>query len=171
MGDRIPFLLGVLWTMPAFADWALLGAAIQCDTKRQRFELAPVVELSSQDPGEVTVQPGFEALPRGITTTTCQLRTLRVAATLRVFGPDNGHCMGAGYVDIQELKVGKVSWPISPPGKSFNWNCDDRDDPTILMKVVIQNTRKGPKIETCTAQAWEWGSGFIGTKCKSQYIR
>lgn len=171
MGNRILFLLSMVWAIPAFADWALLSAAIRCDTKKQRFEIAPVVELSSQDPGEVAVQPGFEMLPRGTTTTTCQLRTLRVEATLRVFGPDNGHCMGAGYVDIQKLNIGNVAWPISPPGKPFNWNCNDRDDPTILMKVVIQNTKKGPKIKTCSARTWEWGTGFIDTKCTAVYMR
>ena len=157
----------MLLSCEAVADWGITGVAIRCDQKARTFTVAPVVELSSPDPGEVPVEPGFKRLRKGIHKLTCNLGQSHVKTEIAVFGPsDKGMSMGAGYVEIRSMEFGdtKLFSGVQP----FNW---DGANP-ILIKATISATNSGP-ISTvlCWADGWEWGEGFKGVRCDQKTLR
>ena len=149
------------------ADWGITGAATRCDKKGKAFVIAPVVELSSPDPGAIDVEPGFNRLHTGPNELSCRLGTSALRADIRVFGPSaTGMSMGAGYVEIRLLQLGEKQIFDGP--LPFNW---DGSSP-ILMRVTVDfDTSNAPQIETCTAKSWEWGTGFKGVTCEQKPLR
>jgi len=159
-------LIALLVTPSVHADWAILGAATRCDPVTNTFEIAPVIEVSSPDLGEVSLKEGFRRLPEGINKLRCKLAGGTVSATIRVFRPDNGMCMGSGYVDITRLLVGDIAVPVPSPGEPFNWVCTD----PLLMKVKIRHSTKKKTLEKCKAADWRWGEGFSQVTCNTQVL-
>lgn len=105
----------------ARADWTAIGAATRCDTRSNTFAIAPTLQTSSPS---VDVRPpaGFKPLHHGVTNARCQLSHTLVTVRIAVYPPaDRGECMGQGYVEIRDLKVGGVTRLSGP--EPFNWDC------------------------------------------------
>lgn len=157
----------ILIYQPAQADWAILGVATRCDQKNGTFEVSPVVELSSVDPGAVPVKQGFKRLAKGTNKLICKLGKNTVHSTIRLYEPTGrGMCMGAGYVVIDKFRFGKNELIRYP--EPFNWKCTH--DP-ILVKFLIYQTGSQNFLERCTAEDWGWRKGFSGVKCDTTKIR
>lgn len=150
----------------ARADWGVVGAATRCDEARGVFVIAPVVELGSEDRAAVPIQDGFSEVPRGAHELGCTLRGTAIATRIRVYPPDAGACMGAGYVSVDSLVVGG-SGVIAHP-TAFNWQCQGED---ILIRLEVAATASGLALTTCTARDWAWGVGFSGVECSTRSIR
>jgi hypothetical protein len=75
--------------------------------------------------------------------------------------------MGAGYVDITEMQIGKSSLPMPAPGKPFNWLCRE----PMLVRVAIHASKSGTTIEYCTAADWTWEDGYAPITCTKENVR
>jgi len=156
--------IGLLWANLAHADWGLFGIATRCDSTGKGFSLAPVVELSSPDDGAIPVAPGFRQLAYGEHKVRCVVAGAEVSATIHVSGPDQGHCMGAGYVSIERLAVGRAKVFDG----AFNWDCDSQP---VVTRVNIISRGSQFLVETCQAKGWNWGVGYSDNKCETQPLR
>lgn len=153
------FVTCLLWSSYGHADWAEFGAGARC-IEGQRFTLLPTVELSSEDPGAVPLQNGYEQLEEN-SRFSCKVGASKVAASIKAFGPaSQGMCMGAGYVSIDRLTVDDV--PVFASAQPFNFNCLGS---RILTKLEVTAPNDVPTVEICDAAAWGWGKGFSDIRC------
>lgn len=151
----------------AQADSAVIGVATRCDEKSGTFEISPLVDLSSVDPGAVPVKQGFKRLPEGTNKSLCKLGSNSIRTTIRVYGPAaRGMCMGSGYIAIDSLRFGKKQ--LIQHAEHFNWNCING---SILVKLLVRQAGAQSFLERCTAEKWEWGEGFSGIKCTKSNVR
>jgi hypothetical protein len=164
---RLSLLVFLLVPCSAWADWAQVGAAVRCDRASGAFEVLPVIETSSPDPGAVPVPPGFRRLHRGGNKVSCVLGSHTVRASIDDSPASGGQCMGAGYVDIRSLTVDGRSEALLEPNTAFNHDCLQG----VLVKVAVRQTRGGLVLETCTAAGWDWGAGFSQVTCTTQDVR
>jgi uncharacterized protein YecT (DUF1311 family) len=151
----------VCWSTPGYADWAVFGAAARCENGKT-FTLAATVELSSEDPGAVPRQEGYEQLD-GRTKISCSVGAPKVTGLVRAFGPAaRGMCMGAGYVSVDDLRVDGLA--IFPFSHTFNWHCPNAG--RMLTKVEVSAGENRPTVEVCSANDWEWGKGYSDVQCR-----
>lgn len=158
--------LCISWGNYALADWAELGASVKCEARGKGFTILPTIELSSEDPAAIPIEPGFRQLPARSNIINCTVGDAKVGAKINVFGPAaSGECMGAGYVSIEYLRI--ESGSVFQHPRAFNWNCSDR----ILTKVRVFVRDGKHVIETCDAKDWNWGVGFSDVRCQEQNVR
>lgn len=158
------FLL--LQSLYARADWGINGIAAECSESEGVFELSPIVELSSPAAGEVRLKQGFRRLNKERNELYCHIGQHLIKASIRAYGSDGGACMGAGYVSIDRLTVGRS--PIIEHSTAFNWDC-----PGEQILVGLRIIKKGTKvyIESCSAKSWHWDKGFQAISCTSKELK
>jgi uncharacterized protein YecT (DUF1311 family) len=161
--------VGLLWANLAHADWALFGIATRCDSTGKGLSLAPVVELSESDPGAVPVAPGFRQLAYGEHKIRCVVAGAEVSVTIHVSGPGQGYCMGAGYVSIEDVAVGRAKVVDIPQSFNWGWGCDSQQPMVTRVNIISRGSQL--LVETCQAKDWNWGVGYSGNKCETQPLR
>lgn len=145
---------------PAKADWGAIGAATRCDTKNNTFVIAPTLE-TSYPPADVKPPAGFKPLRHGVTNAHCQLSRALVTARIAVYPPaDRGECMGQGYVEIRDLKVGGATRLSGP--EPFNWDCLHGLLTKVSVRVLDSKTHE---LELCRASTWDWDKGYVDVQC------
>ncbi|MDO8698011.1 MAG: hypothetical protein Q7J74_12960 [Pseudomonas sp.] len=156
----------ILTPLHAKADWGINGIAAECAKSGKFFELSPIVDLSSQSAGEVKIKPGFRRLANGKHELYCHVGQQLVKASIRVYGSDSGACMGAGYVSIDSLSIGKTRLIEHPT--AFNWDC-----PGEQIFIGLRIVQQGPRMhaESCFAKSWNWSTGFEAVNCTSKELK
>lgn len=155
----------------ARADVIEFGAAYRCDKAVAEFELAGLVEHN----GEVTVataRPGrANRLRHGTHTLRCKVGGVDVIATVHIHPATNGECMGAGYVALSRLQVGK--WSKAFPGgagEPFNWSCPSSGMP-MLTRLAVKRVASEILLERCTASDWTWDTGYTDVVCETRTLK
>jgi hypothetical protein len=147
----------------AFADVFSPSVATRCSPKIGLFEITAVIDANAGDAGSVPLKKGFSLLEKGQHQLSCNLSDSTTAnITIRVYAADNGMCMGAGQIIIDNLVIGKT---LIIKDENFNWHCPD--DP-ILTDLNVQYKKGKVILKQCMAETWEWGQGFTNIKCKSR---
>ncbi|HYN53122.1 MAG TPA: hypothetical protein VES38_00265 [Methylotenera sp.] len=150
----------------AIADTFSPGVATRCSPDTGLFEITAVIYANEGDAGDVPLKNGFSLLEEGQQQLSCNLSTsITAKATIRVYGADNGMCMGAGQIIIDNLVIGKTS---IIKDVNFNWHCPT--DP-ILTDINVQYKSGKVILKQCMAETWEWGQGFTNVNCKSRVVR
>ena len=162
MKKLLLMLLLISLSLNASADWAIFGVASKCDTTVNSFELSSVVELSSEDIAAIPVKNEFRQLAKGKNEISCKLKSGLISGSIDVFKPDNGNCMGAGYVYINSLTLNNSISVVNT--QAFNWFCISKEPMLVNVKVYLLEEKL--VVEKCTANGWEWGKGFENVKCE-----
>lgn len=150
----------------AIADTFSPSIATRCSPETGVFEITAVIDANEGDEGSVPLKKGFSLLETGHHQLSCKLSNSTTAkATIRVYEADNGMCMGAGQIIIDNLVIGKTS---IIKDENFNWHCPD--DP-ILTDINVQYKKGKVILKQCMAETWGWGQGFTNVKCKSRVVR
>lgn len=156
----------LLTTQVAVADEFSPSIATRCSPKIGLFELTAVVDANSGAVGSVPLRKGFSLVEAGKHELICKLgKSITAKTTVRVYGADNGMCMGSGQIIIDNLAIGKLS---IIKDQSFNWHCFT--DP-VRTDISVQYIEDKVILKECMAETWEWGQGFINVKCKSRVVR
>jgi hypothetical protein len=155
--------LGMFGYGAAFADVIGYGAAARCD--KSGFELGAVTQHNEEFSLVVTDMHGLKVLPTGLHDLQCHVGKKKVEINVRVFDGGNGMCMGAGYVEIENFKVGPTQLPDKGP---FNWNCPS--SPGMLVKLRVYAVDDQLRLERCSADEWSWESGYRNLKCEHSEI-
>lgn len=131
----------------AWADWSSAGAQYLCSQKSATFTLLPHDETSEES--NPPLEPGFTALPDGMSNVKCSLGKRKLQAKIAVTPPQaRGMCMGGGSVDIASLVVDGVE--LADRSIQFNWSCSGGDKP--IVKVVIRVTGSSVTLKECTVE-------------------
>lgn len=142
----VSLALLVYWGTSA-ADWYVTGAQYSCSTKAGTFTLLP--RDKSSDNEDPPLEPGFEALPDGVSNLTCRLGKRKLEAQIGVTPPQaRGMCMGAGAVDVTSLAVNGVE--LLDRSLQFNWSCAGGDEPVVSMRVRTRGSLVD--LEKCTVK-------------------
>jgi hypothetical protein len=148
----------------AFADVIGYGAATRCD--KSGFELGAVTQLNEQFSLVVSDVHGLKVLPTGTHNLRCYVGKKKVEVNVKVFEGGNGMCMGAGYVEIENFKIGSTQLPDKGP---FNWNCPS--SPGMLVKLFVYVIDDQLRLQRCTADEWSWEVGYRNLNCKTEDIK
>ena len=141
----------------AHADWSSAGAQYSCSSKSTAFTLLPHDETS--DEPNPPLEPGFTALPDGMSDVKCSLGKRKLHAKIGVTPPQShGMCMGGGSVGIASLVVDGVE--LIDRAIPFNWDCAGSEKP--IVKIQVRATGSNVTLEECT------GERFSSTDAKSQ---
>jgi hypothetical protein len=143
----------------ALADVISFGAATRCD--KSGFELGAVTQHNEQFSLVVSDMRGLKVLPQGTHHLQCNIGKKKVEIDVRVIEGRNGMCMGAGYVEIENFKVGSTRFPDREP---FNWYCPS--SPGMLLKLHIYSVGNQLSLERCSADEWSWELGYVNLTCK-----
>lgn len=166
MYKYLSLLAVILYTSRvALADTFSPEVATRCLPETGLFEITAVIDANG-DAGDVPLKNGFSLLEKGQHQLSCNLNTyLTAKATIRVYGAENGMCMGSGQIIIDNLVIGKTS---IVKDVSFNWHCPT--DP-ILTDINIQYKKGKVILKQCIAESWVWRQGFTNVNCKSKVVR
>src|SRR5688572_9178091 len=85
--------LGLAFSLPGYAGWAVLGAASECDSQARKFSLAATVEVGEGNSGEVPIEEGFSALREGQNEIFCRVGAILVWGTIAVHPASGRRCM------------------------------------------------------------------------------
>ena len=150
----------------ARADVEVSEAQYLCSEGTHRFELAPywtIVPENSHFP-DPPVSEGFT----GITTSvrlSCALGRHTLKASIHVYEPSGGMCMGGGKVTVESLRIGTTElW--SP--QDLAWNCDPAQPG--LMRVRVIDGADAVTIERCYGHKVSRGK-VEEDQCKSEQVR
>jgi hypothetical protein len=86
---------------------------------------------------------------------------------VHVSPPMNGHCLGAGYVEITAFRVGAHSVPIDFPAQSFNFKCLDGP---MLVRYSVKRSGSQVVVERCSTDDWTWEGGYSTLACSAQVV-
>jgi uncharacterized protein YecT (DUF1311 family) len=151
------------WGTPAFADWATIGVAWDCDTAAGQLTIVGTVE-SSDDESNVDPPEGFSALRPGEHELRCKMGSVLVLAKVFVHPPQaRGMCMGGGYISVDKFSIGGV--PLFPNTQSFNWSCSESFKP--LMRISVQVRESQVQVEQCFAN-WDWTVRYGTPQCRPE---
>jgi|GEM_PF-2831638 len=159
--------IGTLFTTQvAIADEFSPSVATRCSSKIGLFELTAVIDANSGAVGSVPLKKGFSLLEIGKHELSCKLsKSTTAKTTVRVYGADNGMCMGSGQIIIDNLVIEKIS---IMKDQNFNWHCPT--DP-VRTDVSVQYIKNKVILKECMAETWKWGKGFTNVKCTSRVVR
>jgi len=129
------------------ADWSAAGAQYSCSTKAGTFTLLP--HDQSSDNENPPLEPGFKALPDGVSNLSCRLGRRKLQAQISVTPPQaRGMCMGGGAVGVMSLAVNGVE--LLDGSLQFNWSCDGEDETVVSMRVRTRGSLVD--LEKCTVK-------------------
>jgi hypothetical protein len=149
------------WFTAAHADWAVVGAAMECDQTAGRLTIAGTLEVSEGNTGAVPPEQGFTALADGKHEIRCTLGDISVSGVISVYPPaSRGECMGIGWVSIDQLRVGAVSLFAGP----LNVSCGP-EKPLVGVSLKVQDF--GLRVEKCYAHS-DWSKGHVDLICQDE---
>lgn len=159
------FLLATVAIYPAIADEIEFGVGTSCTV--DGFQLSAIVEHNDETSALTPSLANFHKVPYGKHTLICKLKKTVIRAKLRVDPADNGRCYGAGYVSLDELKVGNQKFFDTT---AFNWNCPGQK---MLVKIAVLPSFRGEQLslQKCYADDWDWDKGFINLTCEFEDIK
>lgn len=160
----------ILCLSPAvtLADSIAFGVAQRCDPSQSGFELIGLVEANGEIQFASDDSEGLVRLSEGEAPLSCRVGGAAVTARVRVFAADNGTCMGAGYVDVTQFKVGARELRIEGPGLPFNWSCPGRP---MTVRLSARVTGRTTVVEHCLAEYWTWERGYGPIRCSELRLR
>lgn len=169
--NRSPWVVAavVVWSLAVFsqhshADAIYFGVASGCTP--QAFELVGFAEANGVV-GFAGAANGVKPLATGEHRLTCTVNGAALVVDLRVFGGDSGYCMGAGYVDITQIRVNKAPLDITKSREPFNWSCPKNP---MLVRVRIEAKDQGLIAERCSSAQWSWEVGYAPQTCTSRAV-
>jgi hypothetical protein len=165
MKKLIIFVLALFHASVTQADWASFGAAAKCSPRDNRFELAPVIEVSDGNPGAINVQKGFRRLKDGTSHLECDIGGLNVRANVHVQSYGDHMCQGGGMISFS-LRINRNSIYKS---QDFNWFCDPQTPRPF--QITITSNKNKIVITECKATDWYYDEGYKNKQCTERELQ